>query len=220
MTQESPRRKTRRFGCLKIIGAFAVVILVTALLTAWWVKHNVYAAQFSPTHLNASEQQALEAKMAQLEQWGSSATPPAGTLQPEAYEEDDSRREITITEKELNAILAKRPELAERVAIDLSDDLVSVTFLIPLEEDTPLLGGTTIRVRAGATIRFEGGKPVALVRGVSIGGVPIPEAWWGDIKDKDLVSEFRDDTGFWDFFSEGVADVQVREGHVWLKLKE
>jgi hypothetical protein len=56
---------------------------------------------------------------------------PAGTtrearLVPEPYSEENASREIRITEKELNALIAKDEEAARRVAVDLSDDLVSI----------------------------------------------------------------------------------------------
>jgi len=58
------------------------------------------------------------------------------------------------------------------------------------------------------------------MRGISLGGVPLPSAWWGDIKNKNLVEEFSGEGGFWSRFSKGVENVQVRDGHLWIKLKE
>ena len=47
-------------------------------------------------------------------------------LEPEAYSEEGAKREISLTEKELNALIANNPEVAQRVAIDLSENLISV----------------------------------------------------------------------------------------------
>ncbi len=58
------------------------------------------------------------------------------------------------------------------------------------------------------------------IRGVSLGGVPLPSAWWGDIKNKNLVEEFGSEGGFWDQFSKGVEDIKIRQEHLWIKLKE
>ena len=93
-------------------------------------------------------------------------------------------------------------------------------MLVPLEKDFPLIGGTTLRLRAGATLRYENNKPVVIIRGISIGGIPLPGAWWGGIKNKNLVEEFGGTGGFWEQFSEGIENIQVREGHLWVKLKE
>jgi hypothetical protein len=75
-------------------------------------------------------------------------------------------------------------------------------------------------VNFGVTLRYEQDKPVVIIRGVSLGGIPLPGAWWGDIKNKNLVEEFGGQGGFWDQFSRGVADIGVREGELWVKLKE
>jgi len=59
-----------------------------------------------------------------------------------------------------------------------------------------------------------------IVKGISIGGIPLPSAWIGDIKNRDLVSEFGGEGGFWNQFAKGVDGVEVTEGRLRLKLKE
>ena len=39
-----PAAKKFRFGLLQVMGIVALVVIVTALLTAWWVKHYIYAS--------------------------------------------------------------------------------------------------------------------------------------------------------------------------------
>lgn len=214
----------------RILGILAVCLLVVALLSAWWVKSNLYASPFSPTTLTEQEQQALTAKLDRLQQnTQSGAMPPApgytktksdGRLAPEPYSEDAARRELHITEKELNALIAKDEVAAQRVAIALSADMVSVKLVVPVDEDFPVLGGKTLRLNCGVTLRYQAGKPVVALRGVSVGGVPIPNAWLGNIKDVDLVREFGDQGGFWDLFSKGVEDIRVLDGSLFVKLKE
>ena len=156
-----------------------------------------------------------------LEAAGGSAAPPNGNVaEPEAYSEEGANREIRITEKELNAIIDKNPEWADRVAIDISQDLLSVVLLVPVDPEFPIIGGTTARITAGATLRFENDKPVVIVRGISIGGVPLPSAWMGDLKNKDLVQEFGGQGGFWDGLSRGVEAIKLEDGNLYLKLRE
>jgi hypothetical protein len=40
------------------------------------------------------------------------------------------------------------------------------------------------------------------------------------MKNKNLVNEFGSEDGFWQIFSEGVEDIQVKDGHIRIKLKE
>jgi len=209
-------QKEGRFGCLSVLGIVCIIIVVTALATGWWVKHNIYASPFTPTRLDAREQQLLNAKLSKITRSPDSPVP----LTPEPYREDDSRREIRLSEKELNSLVAKDAETAKHVAIDLDDNLISVKVLLPLDKDFPILGGKTIRLNFGVTLRYENGSPVVIMRGVSLGGVPLPSAWWGDIKNKDLVEEFGSEGGFWHQFSRGVENIEVWEGHLLIKLKE
>lgn len=211
---ENSKREKRRFGCLQVFGLMMLAVLVTIGLAAFWVKHNIYADRFEPTALNKKEERVLEAKMARLEE------AETGGLKSEPYSEEGAKREIDITEKELNGLLARNPKWADRIAIDLTDDLVSLTVLIPMDEEIPIVGGTTARIRTGIGLRYENGRPTVIVKGISIGGIPLPSAWMGDIKNRDLVSEFGGEGGFWDQFAKGVDDIEVTEGRLRLKLKE
>ncbi len=141
-------------------------------------------------------------------------------MQPERYSEQDADRQIILSERELNALLAKNTNLAPRLAINLSRNLASAKLLIPLDEEMPLFGGKTLKVTAGLELAYQSNKPVVMLRGVSIWGVPIPNAWLGNMKNVDLVSEFGNQKGFWKAFADGIDEVEVSEGQLRVKLKE
>ena len=84
----------------------------------------------------------------------------------------------------------------------------------------PLLGGQVIKVRAGVEFAYGDGGPAAVLRGISIMGVPLPNAWLGGIKNIDLVGEFGRQDGFWKSFAEGVEHIRVADGQLHIKLKE
>ena len=67
---------------------------------------------------------------------------------------------------------------------------------------------------------YQNDKPYIALKGISIMGIPIPNAWLGGIKNVDLVNEFGIDPGFWKSFSEGVENIQVTDGKIFIKLKE
>jgi hypothetical protein len=102
----------------------------------------------------------------------------------------------------------------------LSGDLVSVKLLVPLEEDFPILGGRVVKLRAGVGLTYRAGRPVVVVKGVSVMGVPIPNAWLGGIKNRDLVQEYGGEEGFWKSFADGVENLRIEEGTLVLVLKE
>ena len=223
-----PVVKKSRFGLRKVIGLVGLVIIVTALITVWWVKHNIYASKFTPTVLTVKEQKALDSKLAKLETTANKDTvvpkkkrQDKGTpLEPEPYSEEGAKREISLTEKELNALVANNPEVAQRVAIDLSENLISVKLVVPMDEEIPILGGKTLRLSLGVILGYENGRPVIALKGISLGGIPLPNAWLGNLKNRNLVKEFGAEGGFWKLFSDGVADLKVQEGHILIKLKE
>jgi hypothetical protein len=195
-------------------------------------KTVLFPTNFTPVQLNAQEETVLDSKLRALSapQKGrrdtmgrQQAGPPAGktadTLDPERYTEDGAKREIRFTERELNGLLAKNTQLADKLAIDLSDDLASAKLLLPLDPQFPVLGGKTLKVTAGLELRYSGTTPVVILRGVSIWGVPLPNAWMGGLKNIDLVKEFGAESAFWRTFSAGVETIGIEDGRLTLKLK-
>jgi len=155
--------KKSRIGCLQVFGVLAMIVVITALLMAWWVKYNVYASEFKPTTLSANEEKILNSKLARLDESagrnrhtkGRNRYDSAAPLIPEPYSETGLKREISLTEKELNALVGYDPEVAQRVAIDLSDDLVSVKLVVPVDEEVVVLGGKILRVSLGIILSYE-----------------------------------------------------------------
>lgn len=218
------------FRGIHILWIVLATILVTAAVTFWVVRTYIYAKDFEPVELSIKEQRELNTKLKLLgyepepvtykendqaiqetdEQW----------LRPERYQETGAKREVSFSERELNAIVAKNQDLAKKLAVDLSDDLVSARLLVPVDQDFPILGGKTLRVSAGVEMAFRNQKPVIILKGVSIMGIPIPNAWLGGLKNIDLISEFGDEQGFWSSFAKGVDNIRVAEGQLKVKLKE
>jgi len=230
------KRNEKRFGCLQVFGLIVFAVIITAGITILIFKTYFFPSEFKPVTLNPHEEQVLTAKLEKLDTIGADVNlhgkdirkKPSKTdrfdsnapLEPEPYSEKNIKREIIFTERELNALLAKNTDLARKLAIDLSDDLVSAKLLMPVDEDFPVLGGKTLRVRTGVVFTYDKGKPVVILKGITIMGVPLPNAWLGGIKNIDLVKEFGTDKGFWKTFSDGVEDIEVKEGHLKIKLKE
>jgi hypothetical protein len=204
---------------LQVVGAVLLTMLLTVGFTYWVLTQTLFLKSFTPVELKPTEELALNAKLRVLGVEVSEYDV-QGNLKPEAYSEVGAKREVSFSERELNAMLAKNTDLAQKMAVDLSDGLVSAKILVPLEEDFPVLGGKTLRIHAGAELAFLNGKPIVKLKGVSVMGVPVPNAWLGNLKNVDLVNEFGADPGFWQSFSEGVEHLYVEEGQMVIKLKE
>jgi hypothetical protein len=117
-------------------------------------------------------------------------------------------------------MMAKNTDLADKLAIDLAENMVSIKLLIPLDPDFPMLGGQTLKVKAGAELAYRDGRPVVKLKGVSLMGVPMPNAWLGGIKNIDLIKEFGADEGVWKSIADGVESISVVEGFLKIQLKE
>ena len=226
----------KRLGCLQVFGLIVLAVIITSGVTILIFKTYFFPSEFKPVTLSPHEEQVLTAKLEKLDSLGGDVTlhrkdilkkpskadrfDSSATLEPEPYSEKGIKREINFTERELNALLAKNTDLARKLSIDLSDDLVSAKLLVPVDKDFPLFGGKTLRVRTGVVFTYVKGKPVVILKGVTIMGVPLPNAWLGGIKNIDLVKEFGADKGFWKTFSDGVENIKIEEGRLKIKLKE
>lgn len=207
---------------LVTLGILVLGCVATAATTAWWVKRNFYAEPIQPVHLTQSEQTMLEAKLHVLETSAAPATgsPNAPTL-PEASP-GEQERTLLITAKEINAYLATQ-NLGENVRVDLGNDSISATVIAPVPADSglPLVSGTTLRLSLALAARMDANKKLAVeVRDVRIGGVPIPNAWLGDIKGMNLAGEdLEKDPALQQFFK-GIQDMKITPAGLRVVLAE
>ncbi|MCB1682965.1 MAG: hypothetical protein KDI31_00705 [Pseudomonadales bacterium] len=221
------------FSGRQVLLIVFLAILLTAAVSYWFVRTYIYAADFTPVTLSEKEQSQLDGKLAGLGLDPLDVMPEAqrsrgdadrfdkdGRLIPEKYSEAGASREIHLTEKELNALVASSPDLARRFAIDLSSSLASAKLLVPVDPDFPLFGGKTLRVTAGLELDYRNRQPVVILRGVSVMGVPIPNAWLGNLKNVDLVEQFGGGPGFWRGFADGVETIEIRDSELQIVLKE
>jgi hypothetical protein len=201
-----PESEKKHGGCLRTLGIVLVAVLLSVAASVWAVKTFVFPSDFKPVELSAKEEQELAEKL--------------GYLEPEAYSEAPEDRSIRFSERELNAMIAKNTDLAERVAIDLSKNLISAKVLIPMDEDFPVLGGKTLRAKAGLEMSLEAGTPKLVLKGVTVMGLPLPKAWLGGIKNMDLMQEFSGEGGFWQTLFSGLEELNVEDGELKLRVRE
>ncbi len=222
---EQDAEPERRVRPRTVVWIVLVAVLATAGGTWYLMRTYLQPAPFEPVRLEEEEARRLDAKLRAL---GYDPAPAAQSgrvsdeawLRPEAYRETAGSRTLFFTERELNALIANNKDLARRVAVDLSDDKISVRALVPVDPDFPVLGGKTLRLSGGVELAVRDGRPVVRLLGVSLMGVPIPGAWLGGLKNVDLIEQFGDADGFWTAFVRGVETIEVEEGRLKLTLKE
>jgi hypothetical protein len=242
MTNENAVEQPRKRG-LSGWHVFLIVIitvLVTVAITFWVVRTWIFPSEFKPVELTMKEEQVLESKLQRLDTLQAGRTrgsakavkrnreamtngkqaSEADALEPEAYSEEGAERSISLSERELNGLLARNTDVARRLAFDLSEDLLSAKLLVHVDPDFPILGGQIIKVRAGMELAYRNDRPVAILKGVSIMGVPVPSAWLGGMKNIDLVEHYGSESGFWKAFADGVDNIRIRDGYMTMVLKE
>ncbi len=204
----------------RLVIIFALVIL--AIAGYWIYTQYLFPTSFSPVVLNNTEQQRLNQKIRKLgiEPVENSAQQKQKNLTPEPYRELDAKREIFFTEREINALLANNTNLANKLAIDLSDNLASAKLLFDVDPDFPVIGGKTVNITAGLELYLGPDQPRAILKGVSLWGVPLPNAWLGNLKNTDLLQEFSSPSGFWQKLQAGVEKMEISEGKLKIKLKK
>jgi hypothetical protein len=219
-----PREGRPGFSSSQVALIVLLAMLVAGVATFFVARSWLFTSEFRPVELSAGEQTVLDDKLQRLGGAAAIASKrgeesDAEWLRAEPYSEAGADRVVSFSEREINGLIARDPKLANRLALDFSDDLASARALIPLDPEFPLLGGRTIRVNAGLELGFARGRPRVVLKGVSIMGVPIPNAWLGNLKSVDLVEEFGD-AGFWQSFSKGVRELRVSEGELLVELAE
>jgi len=224
--QRPPAEQKPGFSLSQVLAMVVAAMAVAIVATIFAIRFYLFPSPFTPVQLSQKEEQQLENKLERFEDLDNKGAPGQkqysreGRLLPEAYSEAGASREIRFTERELNAMIAKNTNLAQRLAIDLGEDTVSVKLLIPVDADFPFLGGKTLRVNAGAELAYRAGRPIIKLKGISLMGVPMPNAWLGGLKNIDLIKEFGTDKGFWKTFADGVDSIRVVEGFLDIRLKE
>lgn len=218
MNDDTTPPVTKQANGWRTFGIVVITMAVTMVAGYFAFTHYLFPSEFSPVTLSEREQQRLDQKLNRLgiqTERRSSGKP----LTPERYAETGASREIDFSEKELNALIAHNTDLASKLAIDLSDNLASAKLLIDLDPEMPFVGGKTLKVTAGLELRIDKHNPRAILKGVSVWGVPLPNDWLGNLRNIDLLKEFGNAGGFWQAINNGVEEIEITDGKLRLKLK-
>ena len=194
-----------------VILTAGITAVVTLLIARYWL----FSRSIGPVVLNSKEQKALDGKLRALE-----AASDDKTLKPERYSEKAGDRVIYLTQREINAMIAREPRLANRAKVHLSKDLISAGVLISVPKDMPVMAGKNVKVTAGIQVSCTNGQPSIAVEGVSLMGIPLPSSLLG-IKGRDLLQQSSTyGINLRKLFGDGIKDLKVEEGRLRIELAE
>lgn len=196
----------------KLLIAGGIVLgtcTIAAASATLWYQYNLHASKFKPVQLTTAEQQAVNDKLNALGGQAAPATDPSKT--------------IVLNEREINGYLDAQG-LGETVKVHLTHGNVGATILAPVDEEVPLLGGHTVRLKIAFNTKLDESHRFALsLADVSVGGISLPNAWLGGVKGLNLLAEDHPDThgpSLLKGFAAGIKDFQLKNGELRLVLND
>jgi hypothetical protein len=186
-----------------LIGVIAVLLVALGLI--WWNNRAI-----KPVQLSAEEKAAVEAMVEALQ-----VEAPATPAEPN-YEK--GKKEIVLTDRELNGLLNEHTTLGEKLKFELGTDAINARLESDLDPDLPLVGGKKLKARARFTVKTEGGVPSLVLEDLTVWGVSLPNDWLAQLKGKDLLGEILG--GGKGGQVAGIEEMSVRPGELKIRLKE
>ena len=211
------------------------MLLLVGGVGVWWVLRILRPPEITPTELTPREEAVLEEKLEILRRGADRpdelAEGPGDvsrdsrdlpwTAEPgEGEDEDFVRRPIVITEREINGMLAHNTDLGDAVRVRLTPDRVKININFAVPEEAPVFGGKTLRFAALARAELGGKVFDVRVEKLSLGGIPLPGAWTGDLLDVNLAEALFPDSDAMAVFSAGVESFEIRRGEMEILLAE
>lgn len=191
-----PARRKRKW--LLILGIIALLIIGLIVGLWWW--HN---RPIKPTVLSSSEQQALEQKVE--------------AVQERKYEPGE--KVIVFTEKEINALFHSNTGQGDKIRFELSRDAVHARIRMDLDEDLPVVGGRKLKAKARFALTDGNDLPALVLEDLTVWGVSIPNAWLGDLKGQNLLTNVGLNLEN-SRIAQGVESIEVDHGEIRIKLAE
>ena len=207
MNAPAPLPPKRLSTGLKILIAIAAVVLLFGGLW-WWTNRPI-----QPVQLTAQEQTVVVAKIEAIQ-----AAKPATAASPAEPVYERGKKEIVLTERELNGLLNANTALGKTLSFQLGTDTVLARIETDLDPDLPLLGGKRLKARARFIVSESPGLPALIIDDLTIWGISLPNEWLGGLKGRNLLSEMLG-TGPQGKFP-GVESFAVTPGKMTIKLAE
>ena len=204
----SPPPVPQRKSCLVPVLIGIIAVLVVALGVIWWTNRPI-----KPVQLTAEEKVVVQQKVEAIQQ----VEKPAETKPAEpTYEK--GKKEIVLTERELNGLLNEHTTLGQKLKLELATDAVHARYETDLDPDVPVVGGKKLKAKARFIIKTTEGLPSLVLDDLTLWGVSLPNDWLGQLKGKDILGEILG--GGKGGKIAGIEEMKVSSGELKIKLKE
>lgn len=194
----TPAPAKRNSSCL-VKGLIVVGVLLLVCGGLWWWQNR----PIQPVTLSAPEKAAVQAKVEALQ------TPAEPTYQK-------GRKEIIITERELNGLLNEQTDLGKTLSFQLATDAVLARIETDLDPTMPVVGGKRLKARARFIVSQTPGHAGLVLDDLTVWGISLPNEWLGGLKGRDLLGEMLGGGGK----ISGVEEFRVESGRIVIRLAE
>jgi hypothetical protein len=210
---------------------WVTVLIVLVILAAiagglwWWFSRPIQPVVLTPRELAVVEQKiaAIQSTDTAVTPAPASTTLPASTTPPAApgsrepaYER--GKKEIVLTEREINGLLNANTDLGQTLLFQLGTDVILARIEADLDPDLPLLGGRKFKARAKFVVSENSGQPSFVIDDLTIWGISLPNEWLGGLKGRNLFAELLGPQANGEL--PGVESFVIRPGEISIKLKE
>ncbi|MCW1884345.1 hypothetical protein OKA04_06350 [Luteolibacter flavescens] len=202
MSESSPPPIPRKKSCLVPVLIGIIAVLLVGIGLVWWTNRPI-----KPVQLSAEEKAVVQQKVEAIQQVEGPAEP--------TYEK--GKKEIVLTERELNGLLNEHTTLGEKLKLELATDAVHARYEADLDPDMPVVGGKKLKARARFIVKTTEGIPSLVLDDFTLWGVSLPNDWLGQLKGKDILGEILGAKGG---KVAGIEEMKVSSGELTIKLKE
>ncbi|MCW1922580.1 hypothetical protein OKA05_08435 [Luteolibacter arcticus] len=203
MSESSPPPVPRKKSCLVPVLVGIIAVLVVAIGVIWWTNRPI-----KPVELTADEKVVVQQKVEAIQQVEKPTEP--------IYEK--GKKEIVLTERELNGLLNEHTTLGEKLKLELATDAVHARYETDLDPDVPVVGGKKLKARARFIVKTTEGIPSLVLDDFTLWGVSLPNDWLGQLKGKDVLGEILG--GGKGGKIAGIEEMKVSSGELKIRLKE
>lgn len=211
MSESSPPPVPRKKSCLVPVLIGIIAVLVIGIGVVWWTNRPI-----KPVQLSAEEKVVVQQKVEAIQQDG--IENPAGAPKPAEPTYEKGRKEIVLTERELNGLLNEHTALGQKLKLELATDAVHARYETDLDPDVPVVGGKKLKARARFIVKTTEGIPSLVLEDFTLWGVSLPNDWLGQLKGKDVLSEILG--GAKGGKIAGIEEMTVSSGELKIRLKE
>jgi len=196
------QKKKKKNGCLKWLLVFfglAGITVLVVVFVCWWIGFR----PIKPVELSVKEEKVLQEKVE--------------VIQKPSYEK--GKKEIILSEREINGLINKHTKLGDRVKLELADDAIHLLAKVDVPKESPIMGGSTVNIKARAQVKVEKGDPRFILEDVTCMGISMPNDWLGDIKNINLLDHVGTDTDKGAILN-GMKSLEVKSGEIVIQLKD